>query len=159
MKKLLLALGLAAALGVPALAQAREVTFATELNKYAGDGAYLAIYVTDAAGKYHRTLWVAGEKSKYYKHLSGWARGSGLNPAEYDGLTGASVTAGRADTAAGLACLQRWKNSSATAGPDPLGDPDPGPYCGPTAAAGTVTTASASAATLAALSPCRWPIK
>lgn len=95
MKKLLLALGLAAALGVPALAQAREVTLTTELNNYAGDGAYLAIYVTDAAGKYQGTLWVAGEKSKYYKHLSGWARGSGLNPAEYDGLTGASVTAGR----------------------------------------------------------------
>lgn len=95
MKKLLLALGLAAALGVPALAQAREVTLTTELNNYAGDGAYLAIYVTDAAGTYQGTLWVAGEKSKYYKHLSGWARGSGLNPAEYDGLTGASVTAGR----------------------------------------------------------------
>lgn len=95
MKKLIIALGLAAALAVPALAQAREVTVTTELLNYDGDGAYLAIYVTDAAGKYQGTLWVAGEKPKYYKHLSGWARGSGLNPAEYDGLTGASVTAGR----------------------------------------------------------------
>lgn len=95
MKKLIFALGLAAALAVPALAQAREVTVTTELLNYDGDGAYLAIYVTDAAGKYQGTLWVAGEKSKYYKHLSGWARGSGLKPAEYDGLTGASVTAGR----------------------------------------------------------------
>lgn len=95
MKKLLFALGLAAALAMPALAQAREVTFTTELLNYGGDGAYLAIYVTDAAGKYQGTLWVAGKKSKYYKHLTGWARGSGLQPAEYDGLVGASVTAGR----------------------------------------------------------------
>jgi hypothetical protein len=95
MKKILFALGLAIAVSVPALAQAREVTFTTELLNYGGDGAYLALYLTDAAGNYHGTLWVAGKKSKYYKHLSGWARGSRLNPAEYDGLTGASVTSGR----------------------------------------------------------------
>ncbi|MEQ5815258.1 DUF2271 domain-containing protein [Marinobacter sp. NFXS11] len=95
MKKILFALGLAIAVSVPALAQAREVTFTTELLNYGGDGAYLALYLTDASGKYHGTLWVAGKKSKYYKHLSGWARGSRLNSAEYDGLTGASVTSGR----------------------------------------------------------------
>jgi len=95
MKKILLALGLATAMAIPAYAQAREVTFTTQLNDYGGDGAYLALYVTDADGKYHGTLWIAGEKSKYYKHLRDWARGSGLNQAEYDGLTGASVTSGR----------------------------------------------------------------
>lgn len=99
MKKILLAIGLGfgltAALAMPAFAQAREVTFTTELSNYGGDGAYLALYLTDASGKYQGTLWVAGKKSKYYKHLSGWARGSGLNPAEYDGLTGASITSGR----------------------------------------------------------------
>lgn len=93
MKNLLFALGLAIAL--PGLAQAREVTFTTELLNYGGDGAYVALYLTDAAGKYEKTLWVAGKKSKYYKHLSGWARGSGLAPTEYDGLAGASVTSGR----------------------------------------------------------------
>jgi hypothetical protein len=95
MKKILLALGLATAMAIPAYAQAREVTFTTQLNDYGGDGAYLALYLTDADGKYHGTLWIAGEKSKYYKHLRDWARGSGLNQAEYDGLTGASVTSGR----------------------------------------------------------------
>lgn len=93
MKKFLFALGLAIAL--PGLAQAREVTFTTELLNYRGDGAYVALYLTDATGKYEKTLWVAGKKSKYYKYLSGWARGSGLDPAEYDGLAGASVTSGR----------------------------------------------------------------
>jgi hypothetical protein len=71
------------------------VTFTTELQNYGGDGAYLALYLTDAGGEYLGTLWVSGEDSKYYKHLGGWARGSRLNPAEYDGLTGASVTSGR----------------------------------------------------------------
>jgi hypothetical protein len=95
MKKILFALGLATAMTLPACAQAREATFTTQLSDYGGDGAYLAIYLTDANGKYHETLWVAGGKSKYYKHLSDWARGSRLNQAEYDGLTGASVTSGR----------------------------------------------------------------
>ena len=95
MKKIFFALALAIAIALPALAQAREVTFTTELLDYGGDGAYLALDRTDASGKYQGTLWVAGKKSKYYKHLSGWARGSGLNPAEYDGLTGASITSGR----------------------------------------------------------------
>lgn len=95
MKKIALALGLALAFALPALAQAREVTFTTELLNYGGDGAYLALYLTDASGNYQGTLWVAGRKSKYYRHLSGWARGSRLNPAEYDGLTGASITSGK----------------------------------------------------------------
>jgi hypothetical protein len=97
MKKLTLALalGLAAAIALPALAQAREVTFNTELKNYGGDGAYVALYLTDADGQYQGTLWIAGEKSKYYKHLRDWARGSGQRSSEYDGLTGASVGSGR----------------------------------------------------------------
>jgi len=96
MKKILFALGLATVMALPAYAQTRQVTFTTQLKDYGGDGAYLALYLTDADGKYQGTLWVSGKKSKYYKHLRDWARGSGLNQAEYDGLTGASVTSGRA---------------------------------------------------------------
>ena len=92
MKFFLFALGLAGAMAFPVFAQAREVTITTQLSDYGGDGAYLALYLTDADGKYHGTLWIAGKKSKYYKHLRDWARGSRLNQAEYDGLTGASVT-------------------------------------------------------------------
>ncbi len=94
MNKILATLGLLTAIALPALAEAREVTITTELNAYRGDGAYLAIYVTDAAGKYQRTLHVAGGKSKYYKHLLDWARGSGGKASEYDGMTGASVSSG-----------------------------------------------------------------
>src|SRR5690554_7550260 len=91
MKKLTLALALVATMGLPAIVQTREVTFTTEIKNYSGEGAYVALYLVDAKGVYQRTLWVAGEKPKYYKHLSGWARGSGLRKSEYDGLTGASV--------------------------------------------------------------------
>ncbi|HEU4843294.1 MAG TPA: DUF2271 domain-containing protein [Burkholderiaceae bacterium] len=87
---------LAGALALPALAQARPVVLTAQLKNYAGNGAYLALYLTDAAGKYKKTLWVAGKKSKYYKHLSDWARGSGLNAREFDGVSGASVGSGKA---------------------------------------------------------------
>ncbi|MFJ2362274.1 DUF2271 domain-containing protein [Pseudomonas sp. NPDC087697] len=86
---------LVGAIALPGLAQAREVTLTTQLKSYDGNDAYLAFYVTDANGKYQKTLWVAGKKAKYYKHLSDWARGSGLNPGEFDGVSGASVGSGR----------------------------------------------------------------
>jgi len=75
-KPLLTALAAACALSVPALAQARQVTLTTQLKNYGGDGAYLAVYLTDAKGAYAGTLWVAGGKAKYYKHLSDWNRAS-----------------------------------------------------------------------------------
>lgn len=87
------ALALAGVAAFPALAQAREITLQTTLKEYRGNEAYLAIYVTDAEGSYQRTLWVAGKKAKYYKHLRDWAR-AGNKAAEYDGLTGASVGSG-----------------------------------------------------------------
>ena len=95
MKSLLAALMLTTALTLPGLAEARPVTLTTQLSNYGGNGAYLALYVTDAQGKYVNTLWMAGTKSKYYDHLSGWARASGGRPAEINGITGASVGAGR----------------------------------------------------------------
>lgn len=94
MKKLFVTAGFIMSLSLPSLIQAAEVTITTTLNSYSGEGAYLALYLTDAKGNYYRTLWVAGGKSKYYKHLQDWARGSGLKSKEYDGLTGASVTSG-----------------------------------------------------------------
>ena len=73
---------------------AREVTFKTVMNSYGGLGAYLAFYLTDQHGQYKKTLWVAGQKAKYYTHLAGWARGSRLLPSEYDAVTGASMSRG-----------------------------------------------------------------
>ena len=96
MNKLLLSLCLAGAMALPGLGQARPVTLNTQMKSYAGDGAYLAIYLTDAKGVYKKTLWVSGKKAKYYKNLRDWARGSGLRAGEYDGVSGASVGSGRA---------------------------------------------------------------
>lgn len=95
MKPLLVALGASTAMTLPALAMATPVTFTTTLSNYGGDGAYLAYYVTDAQGQYVGSLWMAGGKSKYYQHLAGWYRATGGNVAEVNGITGASVGAGR----------------------------------------------------------------
>ena len=94
-KPLLTTVAAACVLAVPALAQARQVTLTTQLKNYGGDGAYLAVYLTDPSGAYVRTLWVAGKKSKYYKHLSDWHRATGGSPSQINGLTGASVGEGR----------------------------------------------------------------
>ena len=94
MNKLFTIIGLSLGLCLSAATQAREVTITTTLNTYRGNAAYLAIYLTNPDGKYEQTLWVAGKKSKYYKHLLDLARGSGLKTAEYEGMTGASVSGG-----------------------------------------------------------------
>jgi hypothetical protein len=95
MKKILAALALTTALTLPGMALARPVTLTTTMKSYGGDGAYLAIYVTDAKGAYAGTLWMAGGKAKYYEHLADWYRATGGNTAEINGITGASVGAGR----------------------------------------------------------------
>jgi hypothetical protein len=82
------------ALSVSQAVAAREVTINTHLVNYEGNSAYLAIYLTDVTGQYQRTLWLAGTKAKYYKHLADWSRGSAEQPKEYDGLSGASVNSG-----------------------------------------------------------------
>ena len=95
MKSTLALLALTTSLVLPGLAMARPVTLTTTLTNYGGDGAYLALYVTDAAGAYAGTLWMAGGKSKYYEHMSDWYRATGGDPAQINGITGASVGAGR----------------------------------------------------------------
>ena len=95
MKKILAALVLTTALTLPGIALARPVTLTTTLKSYGGDGAYLAIYVTDSKGAYVGALWMAGGKAKYYEHLSDWYRATGGNTAEINGITGASVGEGR----------------------------------------------------------------
>lgn len=95
MKKIMPTIALAAALTLPCLVQARPLKLTTTLTNYGGDGAYLAIYLTNAQGGYAGSLWMAGRKSKYYAHLSGWHRATGGNSTEINGITGASVGAGR----------------------------------------------------------------
>jgi hypothetical protein len=95
MKSLLATLALTTALTLPGLAMARPVTLTTNLNSYGGNGAYLSLYVTDAGGAYVGTLWMAGGKSKYYKHMTDWYAATGGDLAEINGITGASVGSGR----------------------------------------------------------------
>lgn len=95
MKTIAAALTLVAALGLPSLAEAREITFTTKLKQYGGPGAYITLYVTDANGQYQGTLWMAGTKSKYYRHLSDWKRATSGDLREIDGITGASVGSGK----------------------------------------------------------------
>ncbi|MFX0540991.1 DUF2271 domain-containing protein [Roseovarius sp. S4756] len=95
MKSPLATLALTTALTIPGLAMARPVTLTTTLDNYGGDGAYVAIYVTDTSGAYAGSLWMAGGKSKYYEHLRDWYRATGGDTAQVNGITGASVGAGR----------------------------------------------------------------
>lgn len=94
-KPLMTVMASAIALALPGLAQSRPLTLTAQLKNYGGDGAYLAAYLTDAKGNYVRTLWVAGGKAKYYKHLADWNRLSAPDAKRLDGVTGASVGAGR----------------------------------------------------------------
>ena len=95
LKSLLAALAVTTALGFPAAAMAKPVTFTTTLNDYGGNGAYLAVYVTDANKAYVGSLWMAGGKSKYYRHLGNWYQATGGDTAQVNGITGASVGSGR----------------------------------------------------------------
>ncbi|MDP4076317.1 DUF2271 domain-containing protein [Acidovorax sp. A1169] len=94
-KPLLTLLASACAMAIPTMAHSRPVSLTVQLKNYGGDGAYLAAYLTDAKGAYVRTLWVAGGKAKYHKHLSEWSRISSGDAKRLDGITGASVGAGR----------------------------------------------------------------
>jgi hypothetical protein len=95
MKVLLPAVAVAGALVAPMTAQARQVTFETTLKPYGGNGAFVALYVTDAAGNYKGTLWMAGGQAKYHRHLADWYRLSGGRASEIDGITGASIGSGK----------------------------------------------------------------
>ncbi len=84
----------AGAVAVPSLASARPLALETQLSGYGGDGAYVALYLTDRNGAYHSTLWVAAPKPKYWRHLADWYRATG-GKAKVDGISGASVGAGK----------------------------------------------------------------
>lgn len=96
MKKFLALLLLTTALATPSLALARDVTLSGEMSTYGGPEAYLAVYLAKPDGSYESTLYVAGHKQKYYRDLTGWARLAAQDAnLSLDGITGASVGAGR----------------------------------------------------------------
>ncbi len=95
MKSFLAMLTVTTALSIPVFASAAPVTLQANMRNYGGNGAYLAMYVTDKNGKYVGSLWMAGGKSKYYEHMRGWYRAARGNTSEVNGITGASVGSGR----------------------------------------------------------------
>lgn len=95
MKSLLAILALSTALTVPGLAFAKSVTLTAQMKDYGGNKAYLALYVTDASGSYKGSVWMAGGRTKYYKHLSDWYDATGGDAGQVDGITGASVGSGQ----------------------------------------------------------------
>lgn len=95
MKRMLTALAMTTALTVPGLAMARQVTLTVNMANYGGNNAFLVVYLIDAQGKYAQTLWMAGGRAKYYRHLTDWYRTTGGNPGDISGITGASVGSGR----------------------------------------------------------------
>ena len=95
MKSSLMTYAIIAGLSLPAAAEAKQVKLSTTLNTYGGNGAYLAIYLTDAQGKVQSTLHLAAPKAKYHNHLRDWFRGNAAAKRPIDGITGASVGSGR----------------------------------------------------------------
>ncbi|MEX6505924.1 DUF2271 domain-containing protein [Jiella sp. M17.18] len=95
MKSLLAVLSLTTALTIPGVAMARPVTLTAQMTNYGGDGAYFAVYLTNRSGAYAGTLWLAGSRSRYFRHLTEWYRAASSTSARIHGVTGASVGAGR----------------------------------------------------------------
>jgi len=93
MKNILTTLALTTALVIPGAAMARDITLTGMLKNYGGDGAYLAVYITNGNGGYVGTVWVGGGKSKYFSHFTHWYRATGGDTG--NAMTGASVGAGR----------------------------------------------------------------
>lgn len=88
-----LSLSLAALSLAPLAAAAQPVKMQVKIADYSGPGTYLALYLTDASGAFKKTLWVAGDRTRYWRHLRTWYQATG--GAGADGVTGASVGSGR----------------------------------------------------------------
>ena len=98
MTPLLTALAVTTALTAPGLAQAMPLTLTTQLANYGGNNAFLAYYVTNPKGAYVGTVWLSGQRARYFEHLTGWMRASGGDMSGLDGVTGASVGSGQTQT-------------------------------------------------------------
>ena len=89
---------LAVTLALAAPAAAREIKLTTTMARNFIGGAYAAVYLVDAEGKYLRTLHVFGYNTRYYSHFRNWYRATDLakvdRAAEVDGKSGASVRRG-----------------------------------------------------------------
>lgn len=92
-KSLIAALAISTAMTLPAFA--KTVTLTTNMAQYGGRGAYIALYLTDAKGDLAGTYWIAGGKTRYYRHLTDWARLTGGGTVDVSAVTGASIGSGQ----------------------------------------------------------------
>lgn len=92
-KTLIAALVLSTAMTAPAFA--KTVTLTTSMREYGGRGAYIALYLTDAQDGFAGTVWMAGGKTRYYRHLTDWSRLTGGGNVDVSAVTGASVGSGQ----------------------------------------------------------------
>ncbi len=95
MFKLASSLALAASLSLPSVADARPVKLTTQIGNFGGYSAFVVLYVTDPKGAYVGTVWMAGGQPRYYRHLLDWMQLSGGRTSDLNGITGASIGAGR----------------------------------------------------------------
>lgn len=76
-------------------AEAATLRLKATMERYSGNPAYLAVYLTDGRDHFQSTLQIFGDKVQYYPHLSHWMRATGPQSVPLDGITGASVGSGR----------------------------------------------------------------
>ena len=79
-----------AAMGLSQITFAKSLDMQLTMKGYNGDGAYVAVYLTDANGRLVKSLALEGRKKKYQKHLRDWKR-AGRGVQRFDGRTGASL--------------------------------------------------------------------
>lgn len=89
MKPIRTILLLLVALGLSQSVLAKSVAMQLTMKGYNGDGAYVAVYLTDANGRLVQTFSLDGRKKKYQKHLRDWKRAG--RSLRFDGRTGASL--------------------------------------------------------------------
>ncbi|SFR47652.1 Predicted protein [Yoonia tamlensis] len=90
-RALALALGLSSA---PFSAAAEEATFLVQLENYAGENAYFALYLIDPDDRFVRTLWVSGDEARWYPDQPRWWKYVGRAQEDLLPVTGASTAAG-----------------------------------------------------------------
>jgi len=95
MKKFAAILMLGTVLVTPEIAFAKDLKLTAQVASYNGPPTYFAIYLVKPDGSYAQTLHVAGERTKYLRHLRDWVRAISTSNDTIDAITGASVGSGQ----------------------------------------------------------------
>ena len=75
-------------------ANAKDALILVQLNEYAGDEAYFALYLVKPDGKYDHTLWLSGPEKVWWPQTARWWGYFSRNPQDVDAITGASTPSG-----------------------------------------------------------------